>query len=54
MNKVILSGNLIGDPEIRTTSGDKTVATMRIAVRRGWRKPEEGQPDSDFFNVIAW
>ena len=54
MNKVILSGNLVADPEVRTTPSDKTVASLRIAVRRGWKRAEEGQPDSDFFNVVAW
>lgn len=54
MNKVILSGNLTRDPEIRTTPSDKTVATMGIAVRRGWKKTDENQPDADFFNIVAW
>lgn len=54
MNKVILSGNLTRDPEIRTTSTEKTVATFSLAVRRGWKKLDENQPDADFFNVIAW
>ena len=54
MNKVILSGNLVADPEIRTTSSDKTVATLRLAVRRAWKKTDENQPDADFFNIVAW
>ena len=54
MNKVILSGNLTRDPEIRTTSTDRTVATMSLAVRRGSKKTDENQPDADFFPVIAW
>ena len=55
MNKVILSGNLVSDPEIRTTPSDKTVATLRLAVQRGWKKAEGSQyPPSDYFNVVAW
>lgn len=54
MNKVILSGNVTRDPEIRTTATDRTVATFSLAVRRGWKKSEDGSPDADFFNVIAW
>ena len=54
MNKVILSGNLTADPEIRTTPTDKTVATLRLAVRRGWKKQDGNQPDADFFNIVAW
>ena len=55
MNKVILSGYLLRDPEIRTTSNDMTVATMGISVKRGWKKAEDGQyPPSDIFNIVAW
>ena len=54
MNKVILTGNLTRDPEIRTTATDKTVATMGLAVRRGWKKTDDNQPDADFFNIVAW
>ena len=55
MNKVILSGYLVRDPEIRTTSSDKSVATFGISVRRGWKKTDDSQyPPSDIFNIVAW
>lgn len=55
MNKVILSGYLLRDPDVRTTSSDKSVATFGIAVRRSWKKAEDSQyPPSDIFNVVAW
>lgn len=54
MNKVILSGNLARDPELRSTASGKSVASMTLAVRRGWRKTDESQPDADFFPIVAW
>ena len=49
INQVILLGRLTRDPEQRTTSTGKTIASFSIAVDRG------GDSDAaDFFNVTAW
>lgn len=49
INQVILMGRLTRDPEQRTTTTGKTIASFGIAVDRG------GQDDTaDFFNVTAW
>lgn len=49
INQVILMGRLTRDPEQRTTSSGKTIASFSIAVDRG------GQDDAaDFFNITAW
>lgn len=52
MNKVILVGRLARDPELRTTSSGKSVATFSLAVDRRYKA--EGQPTTDFFNIVAW
>ena len=55
MNKVILSGGLTRDPEIRYTQSGKAVATMSLGVNRGYKKAENSQyPQSDYFNIVAW
>jgi single-strand DNA-binding protein len=49
INQVILMGRLTRDPEQRTTTSGKTIASFSIAVDRG------GQDDAaDFFEVTAW
>jgi single-strand DNA-binding protein len=49
INQVILMGRLTRDPEARTTSTGKTIASFSIAVDRG------GESDAaDFFEVTAW
>jgi single-strand DNA-binding protein len=49
INQVILMGRLTRDPEQRTTTSGKTIASFSIAVDRG------GQEDAaDFFDVTAW
>jgi len=49
INQVILLGRLTRDPEQRTTSTGKTIASFSIAVDRG------GESDTaDFFEITAW
>lgn len=53
MNKVILLGNLVADPEIRTTQAGKAVANFRIAVRRNF-KNANNEYESDFLTCKAF
>ncbi len=49
INQVILMGRLTRDPEQRTTTSGKTIASFSIAVDRG------GESDAaDFFDITAW
>lgn len=46
-------GRLTKDPELRYTTKSKTaVAAFTLAVNR--RFAQEGQPQADFINIIAW
>ena len=49
-NKVILVGNLVADPELKTTPNGVTVTRFSIAVNRRFAKNGE----TDFFNIVAW
>ena len=53
MNKVILTGRLTKDGEIRSTESGKTVYTNSIAVNRNY-KNADGNYDTDFFNFVYW
>ena len=53
MNKVVLMGRLTRDPETRYTQGNNTaVCSFSLAVNRRFK--QEGQPDADFINAVAW
>ena len=52
MNKVVLIGTLVADPETRTSNSGKTIASFRIAVRRS-HKNQNGEYESDFLRCIA-
>lgn len=47
MNKVILSGRLTRDPELKTTTTGKSVCSFRLAVDRN-------KDETDFPTVVTW
>ena len=52
MNKVILIGRLVKDPEMRYTQSGKGVCSFVLAVDR--RSSKEGQQTADFIPIVAW
>ena len=55
MNKVILVGRLVRDPDVRysqTGNGNMAVARYTLAVDRKFKK--EGEQNADFINCIAF
>ena len=52
-NKVILIGNMVADPELKTTPSGVNVCSFRIAVGRRFVKPNEPQ-QTDFIDIVAW
>lgn len=54
MNKVILLGRVVRDPEVRYSQGEKSTAVARysIAVDRKFKK--DGEQNADFINCIAF
>jgi single-strand DNA-binding protein len=53
MNKVIISGNLVRDPEKRVTTNNKIIASFTLAVDRRF-KNASGEKETDFFDLTAW
>lgn len=53
LNCVTLMGRLTADPELRTTTTGKEVATFSIAVDRSFVKAGE-QRQADFINIVVW
>ena len=53
LNRVILIGRLVADPELRYTPSGLPVASMRIAVDRPKGK-EATERQTDFINLVAW
>lgn len=53
MNKVILTGRLAQEPEVRYTQSGKAVASFSLAVNR-FGGGDQGQNNVDFIPVVAW
>lgn len=53
MNKVVLMGRLIRDPEMKQTRSGVAVAKFAIAVSRRF-KNADGEYETDFINCTAW
>jgi single-strand DNA-binding protein len=55
INRVVLTGNLTRDPELRNTAGGTAVCSLRIAVntrRKGASGDWEDKPN--YFDVTVW
>ena len=53
LNKVIITGRLTANPELKKTTTDVSVASFSLAVQRNY-KNGNGEYDTDFINCVAW
>lgn len=56
VNKVILIGNLVADPEVKRTSDSRPVANLRVATSETWRDKNSGErkEKSEFHRVVIF
>lgn len=48
LNRSILAGRLVADPEVRYTKNENAVTHFRLAINRN------GNKEADFINCVAW
>ena len=53
LNRMVLVGTMVADPELKYTPSGVPVANFRIAVNRV-TKNDAGEYETDFFNITAW
>jgi len=54
-NRVFLMGNLTKDVDLRSTAGNQSVATVRLAVNRRYRtKDNEEREETTYVDCEAW
>ncbi|MDD2999301.1 MAG: single-stranded DNA-binding protein [Candidatus Riflebacteria bacterium] len=55
LNKVFLMGNLVRDPELRSTGTGTPVAQFDIAVNRSFKGSDgEFKKETEYFKIIVW
>ena len=56
MNRAILMGRLTRDPEVRYSSGEKSMAIARytLAVDRGFKRGDSSEQNADFIPCVAF
>ncbi len=56
LNKAILIGRLVSDPEIRTTPSGQSVCSFRLATNRVWidSKTNQKQEKTEYHNIVLW
>lgn len=53
INRVILTGRLTNNPELKYTTSGNAVATFNLAVNRQF-KNQNGEREADFIRCIIW
>jgi single-strand DNA-binding protein len=56
LNKVILVGNVVSDPELRSTPSGQSVCNFRMATNRMWKdkNTNQQQKETEFHTIVAW
>ena len=56
LNKTILIGRLVNDPEMRSTPTGQSVCTFRLATNRVWTERDSGkkQEKTEYHNIVLW
>lgn len=53
INRIVLVGRLVADPELRYTATGNAVANFRIAVDRQFTS-RDGEKETDFIDIVCW
>ena len=54
MNKVVLVGRIVRDPEIRYSQGVNSTAVARYTIAVDRRFKRDGEPTADFINCVTF
>lgn len=54
LNRIIIQGRLVRDPELRKTSDDTPVVSFTLACERDFKDRATGEKQTDFIDITAW
>ena len=53
LNRIVIMGRMVKDPELRRTGAGVAVASFTLAVERDF-KGQNGEKETDFIDVVVW
>ena len=54
LNKIVIMGRLVRDPDLRRTQAGTAVAAFTLAVERDFKDAATGERTEDFIDCVAW
>ena len=54
INRVVITGNLTRDPELRSTPGGTSVCSLRVAVNSRRKEADQWVDKPNYFDVTVW
>jgi single-strand DNA-binding protein len=54
LNSLLIEGNLVRDPELKTTAKGTSLCTFSIASNRFFKNNGETEKEASYFDVQAW
>lgn len=56
VNRVLLTGRLTADPDLRYTQSGQALAKFTVAVNRVWQNPKTGtqEKEENFIPIVVW
>ncbi len=54
LNRIVIMGRPVRDPELRTTQSGVAVTSFTLAVDRDFKNRDSGEKSTDFIDVVAW
>jgi single-strand DNA-binding protein len=54
LNSILIEGNIVRDPELRSTAKGTSVCTFSIASNRYFKQNDGFEKEVSFFNVETW
>jgi single-strand DNA-binding protein len=54
INRVVISGNLTRDPELRSTPGGTSVCSLRVAVNSRRKENDQWVDKPNYFDITVW
>ncbi len=54
LNRIVIMGRLVRDPDLRRTQAGTAVAAFTLAVERDFKDAATGERTADFIDCVAW